>query len=345
MNNEFKRENIPALDGIRGLAILLVIVSHTNALNLSGQGSIGVWIFFVLSGFLLAQPFVAKIELINLKYFSNFYIRRLKRIVPMYYIIVATFVIFLPSFIGNEKSIFKHLIFTQANGHLWSTQQEMLFYLICPIIFYINYMLIKNLKFSNLIISIFILIESLLLNTFLTTDIFYLNGNGKQAVFYISVFLIGIAISYFSESNLLRNIKDNKYIKCSLNYVSVLILLVFIFSAKYYKELIGIFPTVDYLGWTYPVFFAILAGILILTVTINQGGIISRIFNVVVLRSCGKVSYSMYLIHYFLLQFIGRYITGNILFLVLLPITYVISIFTYNYIEQKFLRLELRYKN
>lgn len=338
MDNEFKRKNIPELDGIRGLAILLVIASHTNSFGLTGQGGIGVWIFFVLSGFLLAQPFVAKPELANLKYFSKFYIRRLKRIIPMYYVIILMFVIFLPRFIGDETSIFKHLVFAQANGHLWSTQQEICFYILCPIILYLNYILIKKANISNFQISILLIVESLLFDEFLTTKVFYLNGNGKPQVFYISVFLIGIAFSYLIESNVLKNIAGNKYFKYSLNWLASISILIFIFSAKYYKELIGIFPKTDYLGWEYPMFFSFLAGILILTVVVNKNDLIAKVFNIKILRSFGKVSYSMYLIHYLLLQFLYQYMTVNLLFIVILLITYLISIITYKYIEQKFLK-------
>ena len=46
------------LDGIRGLAVLFVTASHTQAFFQHKQGAIGVWIFFSLSGFLLSQPFI-----------------------------------------------------------------------------------------------------------------------------------------------------------------------------------------------------------------------------------------------------------------------------------------------
>jgi hypothetical protein len=49
------------LDGLRGIAALLVILDHTWW-RFTGSGTAGVWIFFVLSGFLLSQPFVTKPE-------------------------------------------------------------------------------------------------------------------------------------------------------------------------------------------------------------------------------------------------------------------------------------------
>ncbi|MCG8591682.1 MAG: hypothetical protein MJE66_20480, partial [Proteobacteria bacterium] len=51
--------NLDALDGIRGVAVLIVVASHTDGLGLEGHGGAGVWLFFGLSAFLLTRPFAA----------------------------------------------------------------------------------------------------------------------------------------------------------------------------------------------------------------------------------------------------------------------------------------------
>src|SRR3546814_17230942 len=51
-----------SIDGLRGLAMLVVVASHTHAFGMAGQGSIGVLLFFVLSGYVLTMPFVDRPE-------------------------------------------------------------------------------------------------------------------------------------------------------------------------------------------------------------------------------------------------------------------------------------------
>src|SRR5205807_602634 len=88
---------IPALDGLRGLAILLVMGYHFGqdadgggtALGpflsrVFGVGYHGVDLFFVLSGFLITG------------YFRNFYIRRILRIFPLYYGVLFCLLVLLP---------------------------------------------------------------------------------------------------------------------------------------------------------------------------------------------------------------------------------------------------------
>ena len=89
-----RRSHIPALDGLRGIAVLTVMWLHFVFLvprtggerlfwNLSETGWIGVDLFFVLSGFLITGI------LYDAKggphYFRNFYMRRSLRIFPLYY--------------------------------------------------------------------------------------------------------------------------------------------------------------------------------------------------------------------------------------------------------------------
>jgi hypothetical protein len=50
-------DSVAALDGIRGLPVLIVLTSHTAAFGRSGNGGIGVFLFFALSGFVLMLPF------------------------------------------------------------------------------------------------------------------------------------------------------------------------------------------------------------------------------------------------------------------------------------------------
>jgi peptidoglycan/LPS O-acetylase OafA/YrhL len=98
--------HVPALDGIRGLAILIVMVFHMNMIAgvhkvdaaakfISSAGWTGVDLFFVLSGFLITGI------LLDTKhgegYFRLFYARRALRIFPLYYAVVALSLIVLPA--------------------------------------------------------------------------------------------------------------------------------------------------------------------------------------------------------------------------------------------------------
>ena len=98
--------HVPALDGIRGLAILLVMIFHMNLLAginaadraarfVSSAGWTGVDLFFVLSGFLITGI------LLDTKhgegYFRLFYARRSLRIFPLYYAVVAFSLVLLPA--------------------------------------------------------------------------------------------------------------------------------------------------------------------------------------------------------------------------------------------------------
>ena len=93
-------KRIPELDGLRGIAILLVLIWHfTGMLADPGQGAIqylawhfliigqsGVDLFFVLSGFLIVGILIDNRDSPN--YFKTFYARRMLRILPAYLILV-----------------------------------------------------------------------------------------------------------------------------------------------------------------------------------------------------------------------------------------------------------------
>src|SRR5262245_5567964 len=106
----------PALDGIRGVAILLVLLIHfipPVAMQwriaewfiklFSTGGWVGVDLFFVLSGFLITGILLRTKDKPN--YFKNFYMRRVLRIVPVYFL--ALFLVFavLPHFISAPRFI------------------------------------------------------------------------------------------------------------------------------------------------------------------------------------------------------------------------------------------------
>src|SRR4051812_39004746 len=96
---------IPALDGLRGIAILLVLFHHFTIYrpdrgldkwlaNIPAAGWIGVDVFFVLSGFLITGILLDARD--RRHYFRNFYARRALRIFPLYYLVVFVGLILLP---------------------------------------------------------------------------------------------------------------------------------------------------------------------------------------------------------------------------------------------------------
>jgi peptidoglycan/LPS O-acetylase OafA/YrhL len=152
----------PALDGIRGLAILMVFVFHyggglqsqNTAVRILGYltqtGWIGVILFFALSGFLITGIVWDSIGQKHL--LLNFYARRALRILPIYYVVLLAALIFGYSngYLADMKSLWIYVVFLQNFPylrdsalkmwqtlplyHLWSLAVEEQFYLIWPAI-------------------------------------------------------------------------------------------------------------------------------------------------------------------------------------------------------------------
>jgi len=164
-----ENEHVPALDGLRGLAVLAVMLMHFTILtpmllspapllnrivvDIASAGWIGVDLFFVLSGFLITGILYDARE--SREYFRNFYMRRVLRIFPLYFAtLIVLFVIVpwaAPNLIHHEAStrasevwiwtylsnwriadIGNWMAVPPLTGHFWSLAVEEQFYFIWP---------------------------------------------------------------------------------------------------------------------------------------------------------------------------------------------------------------------
>jgi peptidoglycan/LPS O-acetylase OafA/YrhL len=167
---------IPELDGIRAVAIWMVLILHIfygwvpSNYNFSpipgfvtlvvGHGWLGVDLFFILSGFLISGILLDSKE--RPHYFRNFYARRFLRIMPLYFAVVLVFFVcysrykdyFVLStlFAANLAHLF-NIGVPHGPGVLWSLAVEEHFYLLWPLLVY----LLDRSKLTILAISIVVL--------------------------------------------------------------------------------------------------------------------------------------------------------------------------------------------
>ncbi|QDV05507.1 Acyltransferase family protein [Planctomycetes bacterium Poly30] len=129
---------------MRGLAVLLVLASHASnagidlvppswigGLRAAGLGRPGVFLFFVLSSFLLTGQLLARIDGAEPICWRRFAARRLLRIMPAYALTLGILVIFGAM---GERPALEHLALVRAEHHFWTIPVEVFFYLTLPVI-------------------------------------------------------------------------------------------------------------------------------------------------------------------------------------------------------------------
>ncbi len=330
------------IDALRGWAILGVIATHaialdTNTLNTKvdsiirafmNSGLYGVQLFFVISAFTVFYSFKRTENSSSKNTIKIFLTKRLFRIIPVYYIgIIATIIIIKTSLFTQWKSIAANLFFVHdfLPQHLnlvgggWSIGVEVTFYLCVPIIWkYVN----------NLDKALKLLFISLFLHSFFTYFVRELPVDEGFLYRYFPsqfpIFCIGISYYFFINGD--RTAKP----------FTLLLLATYLFIY---------FSTQTFLQLSDHHFFGIC--FFILLYVLSQKPYLLFVNKLTIFF--GKISYSLYMFHFFVIHFITHYKFYNLLnspnfllinwnnmlnYCIILSASTLIAYISYVYIEQ-----------
>jgi peptidoglycan/LPS O-acetylase OafA/YrhL len=364
-------ERVRELDGIRGLAILLILIIHFlkradhftgNAIllgltQLSGINWIGVDIFFVLSGFLITGILLRTKD--HPHYFRNFYARRILRIFPLYYLFIIPMLIILPLIDPDRgaetQSVWYAFIFylqnwTHITGPepslyftiLWSLAIEEQFYLIWPAVVY--FLDRRKLAWAALgMIAVSLITRIVMVNTLVGVI-------AVQRFFYYASFIrfegmaVGalIALAFEHKGAWMDRIK--RYALPAF-VIAVIAFGLMIIGRKPYPVSDNFILSV----WGYSAVAFASGALIALMSSLNEGSIPRRIFASRFMTFFGKYSYAMYILHYpialalweYLLTFKRQNATMWLIFMSsAITLTIIASLLSWNLLEKRMLRLK-----
>tara|TARA_B100000787_G_scaffold164130_1_gene146487 strand:- start:2098 stop:4119 length:2022 start_codon:yes stop_codon:yes gene_type:complete len=333
----------PDIDGLRAIAVISVIFYHAEQsiknFKILPGGFVGVDIFFVISGFLITSIILKELKETKKFSFVSFYIRRVKRIMPVFLLVFITtfpfiWLFFIPvSFVDYSKSLFSSLFFLSnyhfyfsgelydaENSllkplmHTWSLSIEEQFYVVFPLLLFVCFTFLKN--HLSKIIFFTICISFLFM-------IFIFQKNESLAFF-----------SFFSRfwelmcGSLIAVLNYNKKETYGLsNNIYSLIGLIFLFFSVFFFNDNTNFP---YYSTSIPVI-----GTSLIIYFNNKENLIYKILSLKFLVYLGLISYSLYLWHYPVFA-IGRITEffGDGVSKKLFIITFALSLITYHAIEK-----------
>lgn len=361
-------KHIPQLDGLRGIAILMVMCYHFFPDNIiCNFGWSGVDLFFVLSGFLITGRLLPYLD--DRKILLKFYRNRFLRIVPLYFGFLILFFSSwfllssketLSSFTFYNKHWWQFFLFIQnwvfANNlvelkthvqHLWSVAVEEQIYLFFPLIL----ILIRNkakLFYTVLFLIFLILISRWYYYIFIIPKAAYLSIF-YNTFFRLDSFLMGVLIFLLYNDH----IKYNR-IKNIIPWFGLFCFLILFISICITKNAEKNNPFIS--GGGYTIIAIMYAGLLQITL-LNKNRIINLITSSPFLRYTGKISYAMYIFQWPL--FLAGFTLLNKTFAYLelsagsttihiinvcicFPATYLASHLSFKYYESYFLKRKVR---
>lgn len=339
----FSEKYIPNLDGLRAISILLVIIHHIPKFTahpilerFQQNGRFGVYLFFAISGLLIAQLALQEKKLTGFFNIKNFYIRRTLRLFPLYYVVMAIvcilvfgFRVFPPnetqSFLEKLPSyLFYYSNLGDIGGHfslLWSLAVEEQFYLIFSLVFF----------FCSLRLSFGIFLTLLFLHVLSLWEFITVKYLGRVLIQQGTI-LMGVCFAYLLQKKgfyeVLQRFFGNKIVLWCL----ALFFIVFLFL---YSDNAADPP---------PLYFEVLIALFVAMAAISPP---LPILENPIFAYIGKISYGIYLLHTIILFAVKRFVTDEPLmtFLVGLPLILAVCSLSYEYFEKYFLKLKNRFKS
>jgi peptidoglycan/LPS O-acetylase OafA/YrhL len=296
--------HISALDGIRGLAVLLVLVFHIFQVEPVPQhsllrlgyaatrfGQTGVDLFFVLSGFLITGILFDTKS--SRRYFINFYGRRTLRIFPLYYGVLVLLLVVLPRLVDIRATGVPSIWFWTFStnfalttgqdagvlGHFWSLAIEEQFYLVWPlVVFALGRVALMRVCAASLVMSaaMRLLVESQGMSSFMVT------------LCRVDTLLLGALLALAARSA--RGLIDwsGKAGAVGLATLAVALPLCFSMSGS---------GSIWLQAVKYPLIAVFYSAVLVIGVTASPGSWAGWLLTLGPLRSLGRYSFGIYVYH------------------------------------------------
>jgi peptidoglycan/LPS O-acetylase OafA/YrhL len=347
------------IDGLRAFAVGIVVLSHLQLAGFGG-GFSGVDIFFVISGFLITTYLVEQVSLNTLS-LREFYFRRARRILPMALLVlslttgaafaflnsvkaeqVATDSFWSALFLANLHLIqqsadyFNHAFIASPVQHYWSLAVEEQFYLVFPLLLIVVVKLVG--KASRRVLL----------------------GSIAGLVIALSAASLGLAVSqsgsagYFSSATRAYELGIGALLACAvfakkLNFAGwAANLLGLVGLSTMAAATIMLSGNQSYPSWR-ALFPTVGAALVILAGSTSASSLVSRLFSLRPLVFLGKISFSIYLIHWPLITFSQQlwpeYATSWVFAPAIIVTTVALAAIAYYLVERSTRRIQIRPKS
>jgi peptidoglycan/LPS O-acetylase OafA/YrhL len=326
-----------ALDGLRGMAAMLVVFAHMSragvglhpALDFVEFGKPGVFLFFVLSSFLLTQQLVtrASAELLSLKTWVLYFVRRLLRIYPLFGValLAGRSTPFMTSslFGPHDVSIYDHLTLQQGVKIFWAIPVEVKFYLVLPLlVLAFTFLFRRNVAICLLTTLATIVVIEIVIPPGATTY------RSIELRHYVSIFLCGFCAALLFERCRTRELGALACVTLSLQPFCGLVA-----GADVADHSIQLRHVWYGAGWS-----LFMLGLLL------SRGPISRLLASVPARFVGLVSFSIYLWHLPIIELVRRTVDVSSPLKALVIVAALLPVATVSYllVERPFIDLGAR---
>jgi peptidoglycan/LPS O-acetylase OafA/YrhL len=306
------RRSIPSLDGLRAVSIAIVVLSHTKSLlpalvvnsglfrYFIGGGLHGVQIFFVISGYLITTLCLREFDRSGHISLSRFYVRRILRIFPPFYLYLGALSLLWAAGIEHEDlstfvsaATYTIIYHPHPQGwlvqHAWSLSIEEQFYVLWPVVLLIALRRGVALRVSALLLGIMPFARIAVLSSVQAHSVDQNRAIVNSSA--IDMLMVGCLLALLGSRSQWRQWSARWMSRWAAPSAAVLGFLL----APYASAKLGATPfaiTAEALGYSVT---AISIGVILEYVVTLPQSIAGRILNVRLLRHIGIISYSIYL--------------------------------------------------